>query len=255
MSTRPDTLLDARLPFFSGGLPRILAHRGLAREADENTIAAFAAALATGAQIIETDVRATADGVAVLFHDEVMASGAAVKDLTFTELHAVRLPKGGTVPTLSEALTHFPEAKFNIDFKVAEAIVPAARAIAEASAIDRVLVASFSRVRQRRATGLLPGAATSASALTVLRAVVAGKIRWTAMMRWTLRGVDAVQIPMRVLGMQATTRAMVKRFHAAGVEVHVWTINEESDMIALHGAGVDGIVTDRSDVAHRVFAL
>lgn len=244
-----------RSPFFEGELPRILAHRGLARDVDENTLAAFDAALAAGAHILETDVRATADGVAVLVHDDILPTGARVADLTWAELQAMPLPRGGSVPSLAQALAFFPGAKFNIDVKSSDAILPTVRAITNASAADRVLVASFSRARQRRTVHRLAGAASSASAMTVLGAVLAGKVGWGALMRLLLRRVDAVQIPTRVLGLRTTSSPMIRRFHAAGVEVHVWTVNEEADMIALRTAGVDGIVTDRCDVAHRVFAL
>lgn len=233
----------------------MLAHRGLALDVDENTLLAFAAACEAGAQILETDVRATADGVAVLFHDDRLASGVRICDLTWEALQLVSLPHGGTVPSLPQALAKFPHAKFNIDVKSTDAIAPTVHALKQASATGRVLVASFSRARQRGVSRKLPGVATSASALMVLGAVLAGKVGWVAMMRVILRRVDAVQIPNHVLRMHATTPAMVERFHAAGVEVHVWTVNERADMIALRLAGVDGIVTDRCDRASGAFAL
>lgn len=241
--------------FFGGSLPRILAHRGFAAGVDENTLEAFAAALAAGAQIIETDVQATRDGIAVLFHDEVLPSGIRVADITAEELQLVVLPLGGRVSTLREALTAFPAAKFNIDLKSAEAIDDAASAIHDAGAITRVLVTSFSGQRRRAAVRRLSGVATSASATIVVTALIAGKFGWSALMTWILRDVDAVQIPETVLGLTTTTPGMVYRWHSAGVEVHVWTINEELGMHRLIAAGVDGIVTDHCDVAHRVFAL
>nr|WP_246323564.1 glycerophosphodiester phosphodiesterase family protein [Alpinimonas psychrophila] len=232
-----------------------MAHRGLALEVDENTLAAFGAALAAGAQIIETDVRATADGIPVLVHDEVLPTGARIADLTWAELQAVPLPRGGSIPSLDQALAFFPEAKFNIDVKSSDAILPTVLAITNASATDRVLIASFSRARQRRTLRLLAGVASSASAMTVLGAVLAGKVGWVALMRYLLRHENAVQIPLQILSLRTTSLPMIRHFHAAGVEVHIWTVNEERDMIALKAAGVDGIVTDRCDVAHRVFAL
>jgi glycerophosphoryl diester phosphodiesterase len=86
-------------------------------------------------------------------------------------------------------------------------------------------------------------------------ALIAGKLGLSGLMKWMLRDVDAVQIPETVLGLTTTTPGMVRRWHSAGVEVHVWTINEELAMHRLIAAGVDGIVTDHCDVAHRVFAL
>lgn len=241
--------------FFSGPLPRVLAHRGLAVDVDENTLGAFAAALAAGAQMIETDVQSTRDGVAILFHDDALPSGIRVADISAEQLRLVVLPRGGRVSSLREALSTFPDAKFNIDLKSADAIADAASAIHDAGARDRVLVTSFSGRRRRAVVRLLPGVATSASATIVVSAVIAGKLGWRALMAWVLRDVDAVQIPETVLGLTTTTSRMVRRWHDAGVEVHVWTINEELAMHRLIAAGVDGIVTDRCDVAHRAFAL
>lgn len=242
-------------PFFSGERPRILAHRGLALEADENTLDAFTAALAAGAQILETDVRATRDGAAVLFHDERLTSGVRVGDLTLAELRETALPHGGQIASLREALEVFPLAKFNLDIKAADAVAPVVMALLAAGATDRVLIASFSGARQRATSRDLPGVARSASSMAVLVAVLGGKLRWVGAMRRALRDVDAVQIPETVLGLRTSTPSMISRFHAAGVEVHVWTVNDESDMVRLRAAGVDGIVTDRTDVAQRVFAL
>lgn len=242
-------------PYFDGPKPRVLAHRGLAIDEDENTLPAFAAAFRSGAQIIETDVRATRDGVAVLLHDEILASGVRVKDLSLDDLRAKLLPRGGTVATLAEALTAFPDARFNIDIKSSRAISGTVSDVLKSQAIDRVLVTSFAGTRRRSAVRALSGVATSASATMVVTAVLAGAIGWNAALRFILRNVDAVQIPERVLRIRTATAPMVRRFHAAGVEIHVWTINDESTMQRLIGAGVDGIVTDHCDVAVRVLAL
>ncbi len=50
------------------------------------------------------------------------------------------------------------------------------------------------------------------------------------------------------------TPARIRAFHAAGVEVHVWTINDPATMHHLLDCGVDGIVTDRADLALAVIA-
>ena len=232
-----------------------MAHRGLAVQYDENTLESFQEALAAGAQIIETDVRCTRDGIAVLFHDETLPSGVRIQESLGATVAATILPRGGAIPTLAQALAAFPTAKFNIDVKAPQAIVATAQAVIAAFAHNRVLIASFSEQRRRRTVRLVPGVATSATASRVLVAVLAGKFGCVGVIRRVLKNVDAVQIPEKVLGMTTTTPPMVQRFHDAGVEVHVWTINEEKDMIRLREAGVDGVVTDRCDLARRVFTL
>lgn len=91
-----------------------LAHRGLHRTAPENTLAAFALSLTAGFAGIETDVRLSADGEAVLYHDRNAPDGTAVATLNRSELSHL---SGYIVPTLSEALDAFPDAYWNIEIK------------------------------------------------------------------------------------------------------------------------------------------
>ena len=64
-----------------------------------------------------------------------------------------------------------------------------------------------------------------------------------------LRGARALQIPERAGPLRLVTAAFVAAAHRVGAEVHVWTVNEASDMRRLLDLGVDGLVTDRADVA------
>lgn len=69
------------------------------------------------------------------------------------------------------------------------------------------------------------------------------------MLARALSGVHAVQVPERYGTVRVVTRRFVEMVHAVGVEVHVWTVNEPDDMERLVEMGVDGIVTDRADLA------
>lgn len=246
----------AELPYFATALPRVLAHRGLAVEAPENTLLAFAHALALGVTHIETDVHASADGVAVIAHDpdlrRVEGRPQRVAELTVAQLARLDLGEGQHMPTLAEALEAFPDARFNIDLKSADAVTPAVEAIEAARAHDRVLLTSFSERRRRAALAQLPGIATSASGPRFAAALLASVVRGGPVVRAALRGLHAVQIPTRAIGLDTVSPARIRAFHAAGVEVHVWTINEQIEMRRLLDLGVDGIVTDRADRALEV---
>jgi glycerophosphoryl diester phosphodiesterase len=244
------------LPYFDSPAPRVIAHRGLATGGVlENSLAAFEAALAAGADYLETDAHATADGHAVLLHDPELRRIAqldlAVASLTLAELRAIG-PVGEQICTLVDALQTFPSARFNIDVKSASAVDAVARAVRAAGALDRVLIASFRSSRRTAALARLGDIATSASAPQVLGGVLAARLGLRGLARAALRHVDAVQIPERVLGVRTTTRTMVKGLQNAGVEVHVWTVNDPEDMERLLRAGVDGIVSDRCDVLAEV---
>jgi glycerophosphoryl diester phosphodiesterase len=231
----------------------VLAHRGLATAAPENTLLAFVRALAAGAAYLETDVHASADGVAVISHDpdlrRVAGRDVKINQLTAAELSRVDLGEGQGYPTLAEALDAFPDARFNIDIKDAAAAEPAAEAILAARATNRVLIGSFDGGRRLAAVRRLPGVATSVSSFGVAVAVIAAKLGIRPLVRRALRGVDAIQVPLRVLGMSTTTARVVDAMHDAGVEIHIWTINDPATMRRLLDRGVDGIISDRCDLA------
>jgi glycerophosphoryl diester phosphodiesterase len=234
----------------------VLAHRGFAREAPENTLLAFEHALALGVTHLETDVHASRDGVAVIAHDADLARVAGlarrVSDLRASDLAEVDLGEGQGFATLAGALEAFPEARFNIDIKSADAVAPTVDAVRQARAQHRVLLTSFSERRRAAALRLMPDAATSASGLRFALALSAARAGALPLVLRALSGIHAVQIPLRALGGPTTTPPLLRAFRAAGVEVHVWTVNDEPTMRELLSRGVDGIVTDRSDIAVAV---
>lgn len=236
----------------------MLAHRGLAIEAPENSLLAFAKALAAGVTHLETDVQVSVDGVAVLSHDpdlfRLTGRHVRIDQLTAAELGRIDLGEGQNFTTLAAALDAFPDARFNIDIKAAGAALPTVEAVRAARAEHRVLIGSFSNARRLAVVRRLPGVATSVSSRGAVIATWAGALGVPALSRWALRGVQAVQLPDRILGVRTTSSRVIAAFHAANVEVHIWTINDPAVMTRLLDAGVDGLVTDRADLALEVLA-
>ncbi|TFC22492.1 glycerophosphodiester phosphodiesterase family protein [Cryobacterium glucosi] len=238
--------------FLAGSPPRIFAHRGLALNAPENTVLAFRHALEHGATHLETDVRASRDGVAVLSHDASLALpelDIPLEELRIAELQRIDLGYGQSFSSLTEALEAFPEALFNLDVKSEGAIAATAAAVLAAGATGRVLVTSFSEERRRKTLRLLPGVASSASAPVVAQSVVAARLGNRALLRRVLNGCVAVQVPETASVLRVVTPHFVRAIHSAGVEVHVWTVNDPAAMERLLDTGVDGLVTDRPDLA------
>ncbi|GAA2023438.1 glycerophosphodiester phosphodiesterase [Agromyces tropicus] len=244
--------------WFGPPAPRVLAHRGLALEAPENTLAAFEAAVRAGAAYLETDVHPSADGAAVLAHDPTLRRVAGRDDdvaaLPLSELRRVDLGGGHGFAALDELLHAFPEARLNIDVKTDAAVDATIDAVRRAAAADRVLLTAFSDRRRRRVAAAVPGSATSAGRASVLRAAAASVVRNPRAMRRGVAGADALQIPERVGRARLLSPALIETAHAAGLEVHVWTVNDPDDMRRLLALGVDGLVTDRADLALRVVA-
>lgn len=239
--------------YFAPARPRVFAHRGLATEAPENTLLAFAHAVGVGADYIETDVQVSRDGVAIIAHDTDLTRVAGrelrVDQLTLAELRRIDLGHGQGFCSLTDALDAFPRTRFNIDVKAAGAVEPTIASVHKLKALPRVLLTSFDERRRAAAVAGVPGVATSASASRFVRALLAFRARAQVAGTRALRGVDAVQIPERALGIRVATAQYIRRFHEAGVEVHFWTINSPARMAELLDLGADGIVTDRADLA------
>lgn len=242
--------------FLSGSPPRVIAHRGLAMGAPENTLLAFAKALVAGAQIIETDVWLSSDGVAIISHDgdlkRLNGSNTLISDLSVDELNRVDLGDGQGFCTLASALDAFPETRFNIDLKTDSVVEATCRVIDDHSASDRVLITSFSESRRQKALKLLPEVATSFSLESTAKLLFFLKIRRYGAVRAMLRTVDAVQIPRRWSLIRVLSPKLIEIAHESGVEVHVWTVNDPIEMRELFKMGVDAVVTDRADLAVEV---
>lgn len=238
--------------------PLAIAHRGgaglPANAGIENSLQAVRNAADLGYTYIETDVQASADGVAFVLHDadleRVTGQPQDVGHLTAADLRAVTLTGGASIPTLAELLEEFEDLRFNIDLKSDAVVAPAVRALRSTGAVGRVVLASFSHRRLRRVRRALPNVATSASPVEIL-ALRLGRLPLAAR-----HGAVAFQVPVSttVGGREMTvlTDSFLRPAHARGMQVHVWTIDDAASMHALLDRGVDGIVADRIDVLREV---
>lgn len=247
------------MPYLKPGHVLAFAHRGGAYHPDieglENTMAAFRHAAALGYQYLETDVHLTADGVLLAFHDDVLDrvtdQKGAVRELTLADVRRARIGGREQVPTLVDLLDAFPEACFNIDIKSDDAVEPLARLVRERNLWDQVLIGSFSRRRIQRFRALTEGRVpTSADPWQVVAFRLSPSVRIARL----LAGPDfaAFQVPHRRRRLTVVTPGFVRRAHAAGHQVHVWTIDDPAEMVALLDRGVDGLFTDRTDVLKDV---
>ena len=247
--------------YLSGPRPRVIAHRGFARndegqDIDENTFEAFAAAITAGADLLESDIQVTADGVAVLLHDDdlnrVAGIPSRISELTLKQVQDLRLTHGGRVSTLLEVLNHFPTARFNLDFKSPESVGPGADAILKAGAQDRILVASFSERNRKAALALLPGAVSSAGVTKVLALYASNLLCLTGLTKRLARDIVALQIPTHAGLLRFDTTRFISGMHRAGLEIHFWTVNNADQMAQLTSLGADGLVTDNTPLARSV---
>jgi glycerophosphoryl diester phosphodiesterase len=244
-----------RYAYLDTPLPIAFAHRGGAAEGDENSMAAFGRAVAAGYRYLETDVHATSDGVAVVFHDDsldrIFGRPGRIEDLTWADVCSLRAGGEPVVPQLIDLLDAWPDVRLNIDMKHDSSVDPTVEALWKCNARDRVLLASFSDRRIRWARQLCgPRQATSLGQREV------AALRFGA---WYGRGlagfvpgVAAVQVPRRYARIRVVDAKFVRHAHRLGLQVHVWTIDEPAEMHELLDLGVDGIMTDRIEVLREV---
>jgi glycerophosphoryl diester phosphodiesterase len=112
-------------------------------------------------------------------------------------------------------------------------------------AVDRTCLSSFSHSRLTRIRRMLPEVATSASR----REVALVKLLPRRLIR---PKAVCLQVPAVFRGLRVVTPRFVRRAHALGLQVHVWTIDDADQMHELLDLGVDGIITDRTDVLKDV---
>jgi glycerophosphoryl diester phosphodiesterase len=244
----------------------LVAHRGGAKLAPENTLPAFRSAVEEwGADMLEMDVRLTRDGRVVVIHDDTVdrtTDGTGlVSDLTLAEVreldagyHFVDLdgrPKfrgrGVRVPTFGEVVDACPSVWLNVEVKEAAVAGPLVEEIRKHRQEHRVLVAAEHERNRQDALGYEGpwGASRRDSALFWLLHRVPGGRAYTPR-------VDVFQLPEKWKGLRIVTSRFVREAHRRNIPVHVWTVDDPDDMRRLLSLGVDAILSDRPDLLSDV---
>lgn len=251
---------------YLAGAPMLVAHRGGAGLAPENTLAAFRSAVEDwGADMLELDVRLTADGHVVVIHDATVDrttdGSGAVAELTLDELRRLDAgyrfvdgegrtsfrDKGVTVPTLEELMDACPSVWLNVEAKEARVAGPLVDLVRRKGETHRVLVAAEHERSRRDARGYEgPWGASRrhCMAFWLLHHLPGGG-------PYTPR-VDALQIPETWKGHRVLTPRLVREAHRRNIPVHVWTVDDPDDMRRLLDWGVDAIQSDRPDLLSEV---
>jgi len=254
-------------PFFALPHPVIIGHRGAAGSAPENTLPSFERALELGAEVLESDIHVTRDGVPVLIHDPDVArtTGAEgeVAAFSFDELQALdagyRFSPEGTsetpergrgirIPALEEAFSAFPGVPFNLEIK-APGLALAERVIECVEKLGRSDITLLTAGENDVMAGLRKARASSDSdfAIGACLADIVGCIRAARGEGPVPEDVMALQIPDEFGGRPMLTDVLVDFARAHEIAVHVWTINEPQAMQQLLDVGADGLVTDHPE--------
>ncbi len=249
--------------FFDIDRPIVIGHRGSAGDFPENTLLSFESALAGGAQILESDIQISRDGVPILLHDPSLerttdgAGDACHYDWDFLrkldagirfEEDNGKTPfrgRGVRIPSLEEAFERFPDARFNLEIKChgAEGIRAILDLVERFDRADRTLLAAGDgAIMQDLRTALAAHSIRPAmgASLPEIVSAITSALDGSEMPS----GVMALQIPATFGEKPLATRAFIDHAHAHDVQVHVWTINDLDEIEGLLGRGVDGIITD-----------
>jgi glycerophosphoryl diester phosphodiesterase len=250
-----------RAAFFEAGRPLVFGHRGARGEMPENTLPSFDRALEDGADVLETDVRLTKDGVVVLSHDEHvkrMTDGKGrVGDYTLAELKQLdagfRFTRDGgetfphrgtgvTIPTLEEFFQRYPGVRVNLDLKSEDPAL-AEKTAALIKKYDRAgitMAGSFHQSSAKRVRRLVKGMPSYASQKETKTALIAAKLR----LPFFKKSVQALEVPLQHGKIKIITPQFVRHAHKGGRFVAAWTVNDPRKMKQLLEMGVDGIITD-----------
>jgi len=246
--------------------PLVFAHRGGRTLGPENTLVAFEIGVESGADGLELDVHVSRDGVPVVHHDADLDrctdGSGPIAACTADELARLDAAwrfgeesgfpwrgRGVSVPTLAAVLARF-DVPTIVEIKAgteaaARAVVDVVRA---AGAIERVCVGSFSHVALRAVRAIEPALATGAGRTETQRALYRTWVR-VGLGRVPYR---AFQVPELAGRLRVVSPAFIAAAHRAGLALHVWTVNERHDMWRMLDWGIDGLISDRPDLAVEV---
>lgn len=245
--------------------PLVIAHRGGAGLFPENTLHAFEQSWKMGVDVLELDVRETADKKLVVMHDRTVDrttdGSGQISEMTLEAVKKLNAgyrfsPDGGqtfplreqkiSVPTLAEVFNALPDARFNIEPKQASPtlIKSLCVQIRERKLTQKVVVGSFNQTGLDDFRRECPEVATSAGTSEVSQFLTMYK---TGLGASYSPAMQALQIPEKIGSLQIVSKEFVETARRLNLDVHVWTINETADMQRLLETGVDGIMTDYPD--------
>jgi glycerophosphoryl diester phosphodiesterase len=209
-----------------------IAHRGDPVAQRENTLAAFSAAVAAGADMIELDVRCSRDGEPVVVHDPTLERlwGIArpVAELAADDVRALG------IPDLAQALAAIPDSvHVMVDYEERAVAEPALDVVLAVGALERCIFSGECYAGHRALRAREPEVRIACT-WTAERPCPDSLLDELGAELWNPSGRVLARLP-----------AEVERMHARGTGVSVWTIDRREDMERCLAAGVDAVITNR----------
>lgn len=248
----------------------VIAHRGGALEAPENTLHAFRNAYEFNSRVLfEFDLRQTKDSEIVILHDPSVdrtTNGTGlIKDMTLEDVKKLdagfrfALPDGNRpfanqgvqIPLFRDVLREFPNTQFIVEIKSDDPGIEhnVLKLIMDANATERVVVSSFNDQIMKRLKAISPELNYGASYEDVSHLLLFLFLRIEPLANLDCRFFF---IPERFKGHTILNKKLIDEIHRRNQKVYIWTVNEEADMRRLRAMGVDGLVTDRPSLLYKL---
>lgn len=211
----------------------IVAHRGDASAASENTLAAFQAAISAGADMIELDVQQLADGILVVFHDDEIG-GERLAEIGFARLHEYALLLDREVPTLRQTLD-LCNGRILLDVEVKNA---------REDDVLRALANARLRINDYVLTSFDPGVLLNIRMASP--GVQTGLLTENTDIDAAQKTLDRVAADFWAPNCKIVDQAVLSRCEQLRIRLLPWVVNSDDDLRRLFSAqSIAGIITDR----------
>lgn len=217
------------------GSPLIIAHRGYSSHALENSLEAFHLALTVPVDMIEFDIRMSADRVLYVMHDKQTGRTADrdvdIEGLSSKELAGIRLRNGERIPLLEDVLAMTSgKAGVNIEIKSAGAGTALARYLSRSPYRGALMISSFQEAEVLAVRTVLPG---------LQFALIYDTFSMRLIPEYRHKGYSTISLRKNTV-----TEPLVKACHARGLLIFVWTVDQEDEMKRCIDWEIDGIYTN-----------
>ena len=246
--------------------PLVIAHASSSYFGPPNTLEMLRAAVAAGADVVDADVRLSADGVLVAAHDDDLAGASngegSLRAKSFSELRQLDFAwtwkdprgkgslsgKGVKIPSIEEVLNAFPNRRISLEFKVTGGEATLCQLLRRLDRTKDVYIGSAGDAAVDAFKPICPEVTTTVTdaMVPILRAAQASGEAWCA-------PVPIGQPPFSRGANSFVTKKSVDWNHAHGLAVYTWTLDSEKDLRVAFAAGVDAVYTGRADLARKIF--
>jgi glycerophosphoryl diester phosphodiesterase len=216
----------------------VIGHRGAGPPEPENTLRSFIKAVEVGVDGIEFDLRSTSDGNIVVIHDKTLdrtTNGrGTVGTLKLKELRHLDAGLGEKIPTFEEVISAFGhKTLLHAELKETGFEDEVIRTVKACGIQEKFIASSFDTLVIQRFHDVEPH---------IRKALITDDMPLQVFEKVIELGVSGIHPSVRCF-----SKELLEKATRHGLEINVWTVNDESTAAELFSCGVNGIITDRAE--------